>query len=92
MQVFELDRKLLQQHALPYVSSYTWELATLMRALDMDEFLPPRTGGVPSEEMRLRNNRLPRKQQRKLRYNISPASSLLSLRCFQNLSTLVRSF
>ena len=67
LQVFELDRKLLQQHALPYVSSYTWELATLMRALDMDEFLPPRTGCVPSEEMRLRNNRLPRKQQRKLR-------------------------
>ncbi len=66
-QVFELDRKLLQAHALPYVASYTWELATLMRALDMDEFLPPRTGGVPSEEMRLRNNRLPRRQQRKLR-------------------------
>ena len=68
MQVFEMDKKLLQVHAMPYIAAYTWEKGTLMRALDMDEFLPPRTGGVPEEELRLRSRRLPRRQQRKMRY------------------------
>ena len=67
MQVFEMDKKLLQVHAMPYIAAYTWEKGTLMRALDMDEFLPPRTGGVPEEELRLRSRRLPRRQQRKMR-------------------------
>lgn len=40
MQVWELDRKLLQTHALPLVEGYTWETGTLLRALDMGEFLP----------------------------------------------------
>ena len=67
VQVFEMDKKLLQVHAMSYIAAYTWEKGTLMRALDMDEFLPPRTGGVPEEELRLRARRLPRRQQRKMR-------------------------
>lgn len=67
-QVFEMDKKLLQVHAMPYIAAYTWEKGTLMRALDMDEFLPPRIEGVPEEELRLRSRRLPRRQQRKMRY------------------------
>ena len=39
-QVYELDKKLLQAHALPLVTGYTYEMATAMRALDMDECLP----------------------------------------------------
>lgn len=66
-----MDRKLLQSYALPHISAYTWEKGTLIRALDMDEFLPPRTGAVPEEELRLRSARLPRRMQRKTRYNQS---------------------
>ncbi len=40
-QVWELDRALLHKAALPGVEGYTWERGTLLRALDMDEFLPP---------------------------------------------------
>lgn len=82
-QVFELDKKLLQSHAMPYVAAYTWETGTLIRALDMDEFLPPRTGGVPEEELRLRRARAPRRQQRKMRYlvlNPKPYPCFLMLR------------
>ncbi|KAK9806710.1 hypothetical protein WJX72_000208 [[Myrmecia] bisecta] len=39
-QVWELDKKLLQQHALPLVTAYTFEGGTLIRSLDMDECLP----------------------------------------------------
>lgn len=39
-QVWELDKKLLQAHALPLVVGYTFEMATAMRGLDMDESLP----------------------------------------------------
>ena len=39
-QVWELDRKLLQAHALGPVAGYTWEMGTLLRALAMDEFAP----------------------------------------------------
>ncbi|PSC68506.1 Negative elongation factor B [Micractinium conductrix] len=39
-QVWELDKKLLQAHVLPLVVGYTWEVATAMRGLDMDESLP----------------------------------------------------
>jgi hypothetical protein len=38
--VWELDKKLLQTHALPLVEGYTWETGTVLRALDMGEFLP----------------------------------------------------
>jgi hypothetical protein len=37
LQVWELDKKLLQSHALPLVWAYTYETATVMRALDMDD-------------------------------------------------------
>lgn len=40
-QVWELDKKLLQQHALPLVEGYTWETGTVLKALEMDEFVPP---------------------------------------------------
>lgn len=66
-QVFEIDKKLLQSHAMPYVAAYTWETGTIIRALDMEEFLPPRKGAVPEEELRLRMAKMPRRQQRKLR-------------------------
>ena len=39
--MWELDRKLLQQHALPLVERYTWETGTVLKALEMDEFVPP---------------------------------------------------
>ena len=35
-----MDKKLLQQHALPTVEAYGYTTETLLRALDMDEFLP----------------------------------------------------
>ena len=76
--MFELDKKLLQAHAMPYVAAYTWETGTLIRALDMDEFLPPRTGGVPEEELRLRSARVPRRQQRKMRCVHRTACRLLA--------------
>lgn len=40
-QVWELDRKLLQGHALPLVVGYTRETATSMAALNMDDGAPP---------------------------------------------------
>lgn len=39
-QVWELDRKLLQAHALAPLVAYTGETATVLRALNMDECLP----------------------------------------------------
>ena len=39
--MWELERKLLQAHALPLVAGYCAEVATAMRALDMDDSLPP---------------------------------------------------
>ncbi|KAJ9523865.1 hypothetical protein QJQ45_020067 [Haematococcus lacustris] len=39
-QVWEFDKKLLQSHALPFVGQYKYEVATIMRALAADEFLP----------------------------------------------------
>ncbi|PRW60598.1 Negative elongation factor B [Chlorella sorokiniana] len=47
-QVWELDKKLLQAHALPLVARYTYEVATAMRALDMDESLPPDLQPAPA--------------------------------------------
>lgn len=44
LQVWEVDRKLLQQHALPTVEAYGYTTETLLRALDMDEFLPGPVG------------------------------------------------
>ena len=44
MQVWEVDKKLLQQHALPTVEAYGYTTETLLRALDMDEFLPGPVG------------------------------------------------
>ncbi len=35
-----MDKKLLQQHALHTVEAYGYTTETLLRALDMDEFLP----------------------------------------------------
>ena len=35
-----MDKKLLQQHALPTIEAYGYTTETLLRALDMDEFLP----------------------------------------------------
>lgn len=77
-----MDRKLLQEHAMPYIAAYTWETATLMRSLDMDECLPPRTGGVPEEELKLRSRRPPRRQQRKARYSESSDLCYLQMKYF----------
>ncbi len=44
VQVWEVDRKMLQQHALPTVEAYGYTTETLLRALDMDEFLPGPVG------------------------------------------------
>ncbi|CAL5228021.1 g11083 [Coccomyxa viridis] len=43
-EVWEVDRKMLQQHALPTVEAYGYTTETLLRALDMDEFLPGPVG------------------------------------------------
>ena len=61
-QVWELDRKLLQTHALPLVEGYTWETGTLLRALDMDEFLP--SGPATGAEAKLGGPRVARRIQR----------------------------
>lgn len=52
-QAWELDRNLLQLHALPLINAYTYEVATALRGLDMDEGLPSAVGvgvggGVPT--------------------------------------------
>jgi len=39
-QAWELDRKLLQMHALSLLAAYTYETATWMQGLNMDESLP----------------------------------------------------
>jgi negative elongation factor B len=39
-QVWEADRKLLQAHALPLLTAYSHETATVIRALNMDGSLP----------------------------------------------------
>lgn len=39
-QIFEIDRPLLQIHALPLLSQYAAETATVLRALDADEGCP----------------------------------------------------
>ena len=44
VKVWEVDKKLLQQHALPTVEAYGYTTETLLRALDMDEFLPGPVG------------------------------------------------
>jgi negative elongation factor B len=46
-QAWQLDRGLLQAHALPLVAAYTYETATAMQALNMDETLPE-SGGAPA--------------------------------------------
>jgi hypothetical protein len=40
LQVWEFDKKLLQADALAPVGQFKYEVATIMRALAMDEFLP----------------------------------------------------
>jgi len=40
LQVWEFDKKLLQADALAPVGQFKYEVATVMRALAMDEFLP----------------------------------------------------
>lgn len=40
IQVWEFDKNLLQADALPAVGQYKYEVATIMRGLAMDEFLP----------------------------------------------------
>ena len=40
-QVWEFDKNLLQADALPTVGQYKYEVATIMRAMAMDEFLSP---------------------------------------------------
>ena len=61
--MWELDRKLLQQHALPLVEGYTWETGTLLRALDMDEFLPAQAAATGAEA-KLGGPRVARRIQR----------------------------
>lgn len=39
-QVWEFDKNLLQNDALPLVGQYKYEIATYMRALAADEFIP----------------------------------------------------
>jgi len=65
--VWELDRKLLQAHALPLVAAYGWETGTTISALNMEEFLPaPAAAGAQrlAEQPALR---VPRRIQRGMR-------------------------
>ncbi len=55
--MWELDRKLLQQHALPLVERYTWETGTVLKALEMDEFVPPAPGSGPGPRVARRIQR-----------------------------------
>ena len=49
-QVWEFDKNLLQQDALPPVGQYKYEVATIMRAMAMDEFLPAVIAGPDTPE------------------------------------------
>ena len=69
-QVWELDRTLLQQHAAPLVEGYTWETGTLLRALDMDEFLPAQA--ATGAEAKLGGPRVARRIQRSGRSGLPP--------------------
>ena len=60
-----MDRKLLQQHALPTVEAYGYTTETLLRALDMDEFLP---GPVGAPAILLGGPRVSRRAIRAGRY------------------------
>jgi len=40
LQVFEVDKSLLQQHALPLLATYKYSEPYMLRALRMDEHLP----------------------------------------------------
>ena len=40
LQVFEVDKALLQQHALPLLATYKYSEPYMLRALRMDEHLP----------------------------------------------------
>lgn len=68
-QVWEVDRKLLQQHALPTVEAYGYTTETLLRALDMDEFLP---GPVGAPAKLLGGPRVSRRAIRAGRCNLCP--------------------
>jgi hypothetical protein len=48
LQVWEFDKKLLQADALAPVGQFKYEVATIMRALAMDEFLPAVLAAVPA--------------------------------------------
>lgn len=75
-QAWELDRKLLQIHALPLINAYTYEVATSLRGLDMDEGLPvvlpqagSQEGGInaTSQQQQQTPPQLPRLPRRVLR-------------------------
>lgn len=72
-QVWDMDRKLLQAHGMPQVAAYTSDPATLLRAMDMDQFLAlepgkrvPSQGAHPSEAALL-THKVHRRQLRSMK-------------------------
>ena len=72
-QVWDMDRKLLQSHAMPQVAAYTSDPATLLRAMDMDQFLAlgPAKGaanqGAHPSEAALLTHKVHRRQLRSMK-------------------------
>ena len=73
LQVWDIDRKLLQSHAMPQVAAYISDPATLLRATDMDQFLtlgPSKGAGshgtLPSEATLL-THKVHRRQLRSMK-------------------------
>ena len=70
-QVWDMDRKLLQAHAVPLVAAYVSDPANLMRAFDMDQFLtlsgPAKGQGQHQSEASLLTHKVHRKQLRSMK-------------------------
>ncbi|MCJ1461802.1 Cofactor of BRCA1 [Pseudocyphellaria aurata] len=96
-QVWDMDKKLLQVHAMQQVAVYTSDQATLIRAMDMDQFLSlaPAQGGSsgahPSENVLL-GHQVPRKQLRKFNPALRKLVEMVgsSLRIYKGITQLLR--
>ena len=65
-----MDRKLLQVHAAPQVAAYVSDPATLLRAMDMDQFLalgPAKKQGAHPSEAALLTHKVHRRQLRSMK-------------------------
>ena len=82
-QVWDMDRSLLQAHAMPQVAAYINDPATLLRAMDMDQFLALGSGkgaraqqGSNPTEAALLTHKVHRRQLRSMKCVIALSSCL----------------